>query len=124
MMAPGRRQMVRNQPFSRPLNALSEPFGELIFTHFSSGQGEHGACWILVPEGEDDSIDPKEQSRCDPGRSFVAINKRVIARNARGVCCGEGRRIGLPVRREILRAGHCGLEPTQIAQPRRSAMLR
>ncbi len=66
----------------------------------------------------------KKKTPEHPSDAFVAVRKAVVARKTVGVTCRKCRRIGVAVRREILRSCKSRFNGPLIAHSVETAMLR
>jgi len=82
---------------------LADPRGERRLVHVPGGDGEHGQCRIGLRGDEPISVESKEQADAEEGSALVAVDKRVILREADAIRGGQIGKIRRSVRGEVLR---------------------
>jgi len=101
----------------------AQPSGEGGFTQAAIGYGQHREHTLTVFGLQGLAIEPEKQFHRDKGGAFVAVDERVVARDAAAVSGSQVRDIWLAVTRQLLWSGQRRFEQTDVASARRAAMF-
>src|SRR5574337_963309 len=72
------------------LDVLAQPRSELGFGKAALGEGDHGHVLFLVARIKVGAVECEEDAVADMGRALVAVDERMIARQAEGETGGRG----------------------------------
>jgi hypothetical protein len=89
----------------------------------ADGEGEHGADRLHGRVGDGLAIQPQERTGRDPGRALVAIDERMVTRQAEGIGGGKRGTVILALFPTVVRPGQRRIPCTVIAQSHDTAML-
>jgi len=94
---------------------IGDPACQHVLANLAGRQSEHHCGRRLLRRIEIHSIEAEEDDHRRKRCSFVAVNERMIARDAEAVGRGQHRKIGLAVRELVPRSGEGRLKKTKIA---------
>src|SRR5450631_2130788 len=106
----------------RPI--VPDPAGQAFLADFAGREGEDDGCRLRFRHNEIDAVHTEEGVQCEQRGTLVAIDKRMISRNAEGISRRQFGKIGLLVRPPVFWPIERGFEHAVIAQAARAAVDR